>query len=116
MKRIETVSFARSEATNLAKTLTEKEHEALGKDDVVLFVSKGGGQLVFVWGWENFEMDGRPEREVLRSERLRLKRGTWNPLLLANYAEEVGIKLDGLKRFEEHYARARGERARVKNG
>jgi hypothetical protein len=32
--------------------------------------------------------------------------------MLANYASEVGIKLDGLKRFEEHYEKLAREAAR----
>jgi hypothetical protein len=36
-------------------------------------------------------------------------KSVWNPLMLKDYAEEQGIDLDGLKKFEEYYKKLREE-------
>ena len=42
---------------------------------------------------------------VLSSQLYRiLGGGTWNPHMLQNYANEVGIVLEGIPRFEKYYA------------
>lgn len=97
LRRVERVSFCRSEATNFC-AVPEAVRAKLGPDDVVCFVSMTGQQLIFVYGFH--KTGGKP---VLRSARLRLSSGTWNPLMLANYAREVGLTLDGLQRFEQLY-------------
>ena len=89
--------------------------QSLKKDDVVVFVSKKGNQLLFVHGFvhinEGYE-GARFERTVLASTRYRLLNTTWNPLMLANYAEAAGLKIQGLKLFEEHYKELVAARAR----
>lgn len=111
LKYIETVNFRQTEQTNF-EALPASVRSKLGEGDVVLFVSKGGNQLVFVHGFVRLEGDRRVPQilDVLRSERFRMSGGTWNPLMLKNYADEAGIKLDGLQRFEQHYARIVAER------
>ncbi len=42
--------------------------------------------------------------QVIASTRWRIPEGgTWHPLMLGNYAKAVGIKLEGVRIFEEHY-------------
>lgn len=104
LRAIETVSFRNSERTNYDKWA--KAGGTLASGDVVLFVSLGGEQLVFVSKPVQINMTahgGVGTREVLFSQRLRVAGGTWNPLMLANYAEQVGLQLDGLPRFEAYY-------------
>jgi hypothetical protein len=94
-------NFQRSEATNYASAVAENKL-ALGKDDVVCLVSLKGDQLVFVWKPLQIEDGARGrERHIVSSQRLRLTGGVWNPLMLANYAERVGLQLDGLRKFEQ---------------
>ncbi len=107
LKYIDTCSFQRSEATNFAD-LKKKNKWVLLPGEVACLVSMTGDQLVFVYGHR--DADPNPDDPngvvfpVVHSERLRLSgRQKWNPMMLANYAAGVGMKLEGLKRFEEHY-------------
>lgn len=107
LKYIDTCSFQRSESTNF-RMLAKKNKWNLGKDEVACLVSKTGDQIVFVYGEgvaKNVGLRGvEVEHPVVHSTRLRLDdRRKWTPTMLVNYAEEVGLKLDGLKRFEEYY-------------
>lgn len=113
LRYIETVSFGRSELTNFLEMLQRRPEFArgksqLGKDDVVVLVSLQGNQLIFVAGFHVIEYAARPgvkkrQVHVLRSTRLRLPGGTrWNPLMLADYAKQVGIELKGLEMYEEY--------------
>lgn len=103
LRLVTEVDFRKSEATNFVE-VQRKEKLNLGQDDVICLLNKGRTQVVFVW--KPFEMDisGLPgrfgETEVIRSTRLRLSRSTWNPLMLQNYANSVGVSLDNIKRFE----------------
>jgi len=107
LRYIERADFRKSEQTNFVEVQRRQKLE-LGAKDVVMLISTKGNQLVFVHGFDQYQ--NGVTRQILRSERLRLTSGTWNPLMLANYAESVGIKIDGIKRFEEHY-KALAERA-----
>jgi hypothetical protein len=104
LRYIETVDFRQSEATNFAEIMRKRKLH-LGPDDVVLLVNKGRDQLVFVYDIKELVIKNgvRKEYTVLTSVRHRLDHGTWNPLMIRNYAEISGLKLDGLRRFEEHY-------------
>lgn len=102
LRHIVSADFKRNEATHLQDY--EKEHGVvhLGKDDCILFVSRSGHIMRFVFGWTN-EIAGLA-KHVLSSYSLRCARGeSWEPLMLGNYANEVGITLVGMKRFEEYY-------------
>lgn len=77
--------------------------ESLTADDVITFVSKRGNQLLFIHGFEHLATDHGDERTMLPSTRYRLVRGTWSPYMLVNYAAAAGIKVTGLKSFEEHF-------------
>lgn len=105
---IKEVNFRQSEATNFAK-LPKGKRESLKNGEAICFISRMGNQLVFVHKGGTFGKTARGlQRTVVYSTRLRLTRGTWNPDMLANYADEVGLELIGLKRFEDHYAKLRG--------
>ncbi len=100
-----TCHFGKSEFTHLREIIKKypafndpRSKHRLHPQDVVLLISHMGNQLIFL---HNFEVtSGTP---VLRSTRLRLtNNATWNPLMLATYADEVGLRLEGLKSFEEH--------------
>ena len=103
LRHIETTSFSYSEETMYAMVSKEYVHLAsLSKNDVVLFRSSTGNQLMFVFGFSELNTKHRVER-YLRSERLRLpKHREWDPMMLANYANQVGIGLEGIKTFEQH--------------
>lgn len=77
----------------------------LTTNDVVCFFSGRGNQVLFVWKPQEISLEKFGARKgtatVYRSERLRLSNSTWSPDMIQNYANQVGITLDGIKRFEE---------------
>jgi hypothetical protein len=97
--------FRKNEATNYTTACKEHQLQPTGTD-VVMLVSKSWNQIIFVWRPE--EITG-PIRtcSVLSSRRLRLRGGTWNPIMLADYASNVGLVLQGLKLFEQTYREGR---------
>lgn len=104
LRRIAVSDFRTSEATMFA-ALPANVRETLKGSDAVCFVSRSGNQIVFVYRQVVCGITRGGGRQMLTaSVRLRLSHGTWNPLLLQNYANSVGLKLVGLPRFEEHFA------------
>lgn len=112
LRAIIPVSFGRSEETNFDSLYWEKKYHQLLKkmdpEDVICLASIGQNQLVFVHGYMQGKTKGKKPWMLLFSMRMRIKRGpglsdTFEPLMLANYARQVGIELIGLKLFEEHY-------------
>lgn len=110
LKHIAKVDFRKSEATNFdtfrRARATKAVVASLGAGDLIMFINMSEDQLVFIHGFDTVS-DGKQTLRVLSSRRLRISGGRWNPLRLANYAEEVGLQLDGLKRFEDYYKRLR---------
>jgi hypothetical protein len=79
--------------------------------ETFLFISKTGNQVVFIFRDPEVDFNG-VSRRVVDSRRLRLGSGTWNPYMLQNYANSVGIKLEGIKSFEQiHEERKAAKRA-----
>ena len=99
---VEQADFRRSEMTNF-DALSAKFRRAMKPGDVVCFISGVGNQMVFVYLPLRLQDLGET-REVVSSRRLRLRKGRWNPLMLVNYAEMAGIKIRGLKRYEEYFS------------
>lgn len=64
--------------------------------DVVAVRSGTGGQVMFITAPVSLG-----DRLVYRSERLRLSRGAWNPIMLATYARMVGLELANLPTLEQ---------------
>ena len=95
--------FRYSERTNYNNfTRMPQFPSMLRANEAFLFVSKSGNQLV--WLLNQQDINGKVKTvEVTDSRRWRLTGGTWNPLMVANYAKEVGIELIGIKTFEQHY-------------
>jgi len=76
----------------------------LKEDDMIVFVSKTGNQLLFIHGFTEFPGDqNRALGTALQSIRHRILSGTWNPLMLRNYAIAAGLDVEGLALFEDHY-------------
>jgi len=115
---IEHCDFRCSEWTNL-QVVVKKHKLALGPQDVIAMVSGNGKQIVFayahdVFKYEDFRGASKPTG-VVQSVKYRLTgSGTWNPTMLVNYAEAVGIELLGLKRFESYYKKIATEKTRAR--
>jgi hypothetical protein len=115
LRHVATVDFRKSELSNYVDIVREHAQlSKLGKEDVVLFLSRGMDQVIFVHGFSEVHGD-KGKSLFIRSVRLRMIRGsTWNPLMIVNYAKQAGIQLKGLKTFEEHYKELVGSvRARL---
>ena len=97
--------FRKNEST-LWDAWFKKHKTKLRANEVVLFVSGSREQLLFVQRVS--EIDGaRVRGKVLDTRRWRIAGGTWSPDMLQNYANEVGLHFEGIKRFEELYAERR---------
>ena len=108
IKQIKEADFRSSELSLFREFSARNRSVAqqLRRDDVVVFVSKTGNQILFVHGFTPFlEGPNGARREALMSIRHRIIGGTWNPLRLANYALEAGIEVQGLRLYEEHLKR-----------
>ncbi len=114
--RLKFVTYAdfRSNENTLAKQYSQ-ETSKLRPNECVLFISKKGDQLRFVFRPEGF-LDlskGGSSHTILQSRLYRiLYGGTWSPLMLKNYAQKVGLDLEGLKSFEEHYSDMQEKKAK----
>lgn len=101
---IQEVDFRYNELSIYEKHRKSKDFVADPKvGEAILFVSKSGNQLLWVLGYDADVMVQTTIRRRIESLRLRVSGGYWNPLMLADYAENVGIQLEGLKKFEESY-------------
>lgn len=91
-------SFNASEATNFYGVVPKSVRSQMRGNDVACLVSKTGNQLCFVYSDKK-----TGPATALASARLRLSgRAPWNPLMLADYANAVGIELEGIKKLEQH--------------
>lgn len=120
LKYIAQADFRKSEQTNFLEHHVQKrgrkleKRQALKPGEVACLVASSGKQVVFVYNPDRVG-DGEEERPVLHSERLRLTGGgRWDPLMLGNYARQVGIQLEGIRLFEQHFEEMRRERSRVR--
>ncbi len=113
IKRVVEADFRRSDLGVFERFFQKNRGfvESLNKDDVIVFVSKAGNQLLFIHGFSTVETAARDARLILPSVKYRIIRGSWNPLMLRNYAEAAGLSIDGLKLFEEHYQHLLGKAA-----
>jgi len=109
-------NFCKNERTLFEEALKQNDVQ-LGPDDCVLLVSKGGKLLKFVRrsreiSYVNGSGKNGHSTTILASDTYRITGyGKWSPLMLSNYAAEVGVELEGIKKFEAHYKVLRGEKA-----
>ena len=97
--------FRKSEATIINGFKRSRSYPGdLNSGEAFLFLSKTGNQLL--WFFNNgAEIEGFMQRviQIIDSRKWRVTGGIWHPFMLANYAEEAGIELVGIRRFEEIY-------------
>lgn len=99
---VQDVDFRCNELTVYERYRASKAYAGdLGRNEACLFVSCSGNQLLWVLSYEPNVLVLKTPRRRIETLRMRVSGGYWNPLMLANYAEKVGIELDGIKRFEE---------------
>ncbi len=78
--------------------------DGLSSGDCLLFLSKTMNQLLFLWNpIDMVDQKRAGQRTIFRSIRLRIEGGTWNPMMIQNYANEVGLEFIGLRNFREQY-------------
>lgn len=106
IRRIEETDFRRCDIRIFSEFQDSNAAFAkkLAENDIVVFLSKKRDQMLFIHGFTYFNGGAaRPEAMALQSIRHRIVSGTWNPLMLKNYAEEAGLQIEGLSRFEDHF-------------
>lgn len=109
LRFVGTADFRHNDSSQLDEVI-----KAVGKNlrpsECGILVSKGGKILRFVFGMVEHEMvnsAGRPTAgrvtKVVPSRTYRIvDGGTFNPYMLQNYANDLGIELAHLKRLEAH--------------
>lgn len=100
LKKIEVADFRKSEATLYDDfAWRNRRLGGLKKNEVILFISLTGNQCIWI-----INVTHNPSgRRIVDSRRWRVEGGVWNPLMIANYAEQVGLRLKGIKKFEEYF-------------
>jgi hypothetical protein len=100
------VDFRKNEWTNYNEFKRSRSFPGdLKANEAFLFVSKSGNQLIWILNIIDSYVvsEGRVNKQIVDSRRWRITSSqTWDPLMLANYAIEVGIELIGIKKFEDH--------------
>lgn len=103
--------FRKSEETLFNEVMQKHKGLKLGPEDCVLLMSGNGKILKFVYGFTEQEVFSEKKEDftgrktkILESTVYRISgAGGWNPTMLANYAEQAGVPLHGLKRFQDYY-------------
>jgi hypothetical protein len=103
--------FRKSEVTLYDEAMKEAKDLNLGSEDCILLLSGNGKQMKFVYGFDDVSVIGGRtgaatgrQTKVYASEVVRIHGpGGWSPKMLVNYAEQAGLELSGLKRFETYY-------------
>ena len=109
IKRVFTANFTKSVRTLYDEVRADRKlwRGALGPDEAYLFVSQTGNQLVFVLGERAIESRSGTRyaktRTLIDWRGWRIDGGTFEPLMLENYANNVGLTL-GRKTFEDFWA------------
>lgn len=102
LRLVAVVDFRRGVPTHVQELRSINRWPTLGDRDVVLLISQTRSQLAFVYHDEKVHSSTGGDRVAVAHLRLQLDKSTpWNPLMLKNYAEKVGLDLLGLKKFEE---------------
>lgn len=103
LKMVATVDFRKGVPTNLDELRKIGKLRSIADNEVILLISQTKLQLAFVYPDVRFEAGGRRgEIRAIAHYRVQLDRHTpWNPLMLVNYAEEAGLAIEGVKRFED---------------
>src|SRR5258708_4654539 len=100
LKYVFEADFRKTEATNIL--LFYKEHpearDTLKGHEAVLLLNKARSQLCFVSPAKDLQ-NGKRSDQMLPSRKFRITTaGRWDPLALSNYASEVGLVLQGIKK------------------
>ncbi len=112
LRYIYRADFRKSEATLLEEAKLIVDNLRLQKGDCLMLLSGTEKVIKFVFGYleDRAEMAvdrvGKPLKnppKILHSKTYRITGGgTFHPLMLANYAEEMGINLKGLKKLQTY--------------
>jgi len=98
------VDFRKSDESILDACLKEegKNLPALRPNDVLMFVSKSGNQILFILNFGELDTYTGYIRRFIDTRRWRLcGGGRWNPLMIKNYGLEVGIDFVNLRKYDE---------------
>ena len=105
--------FRQSEASLLQEALKEFPDLKLGPEDCVMLVATSGKLAVFASGFRDMDLVTAKagHSRVIFSSKVRIcDGGRIDPRMIVNLAEQVGLEIVGLKRFESYYRELRAER------
>lgn len=109
IKRVFSGDFRKSPRTLFDEIRQDRKlwRGSLGADEAYLFVSQTGNQLFFVLG--DREIESQPGTRFATKRRLldyrgwRIEGGSFNPHMIEDYANAVGLTL-GRKTFAQYWA------------
>jgi hypothetical protein len=102
LRHVATADFRKSERTNFNELPRSIRGLLVSPNDVICFHSNSGNQVVFVYHPETVNRSDGTELEVVASVRLRLPvNRRWDPMMIADYAADVGLELVGLKKLKD---------------
>lgn len=113
LRLVASVDFRRGVPRHYDELRARKLFRDIREDETILLISQTGQQLAFVFREVALPGGhGHEDSRAIGHFRIQLdKKRTWNPAMLSYYAEQAGIELAHVKRFEDHLAHLREERA-----
>lgn len=106
LQAVATVSFHKTVRTNYLEWRSKNREFAasLKRGDCIMMRSVGGRSIAFVYGFIGVDDDKGITHAAFVHERVDLDDGErFDEYMIANYAARVGIKLEGIRRLEEHF-------------
>jgi len=116
------MDFRKNEHTLYNEVMESYPKLRFKTDDCVCMISGNGKIVRFVFGFTKLEAlikRGKVSSttQVLSSRVHRITGyGIWNPLMLQNYANAVGLEIEGLKSFAQYYRQYLEEKREVRAG
>ena len=108
LRLIARANFQHSDADNYLAAMRQNPGLRLGPDDVIALFARSENQMAFIWKPVELNLEKmtgagarRGTATAFKSVRVRLTRSSWNELMIADYAADNGIDLEGLKTFKE---------------
>lgn len=102
LKAVVLCSFVKSELTNLREFQEHRSYPGdLKPGEVFLFLSRGGNQVIFIL--DDTEVVNGHAYPTVDSRRWRMEGGTWDPMMMQEYAGKVKLHLKGIKSFKEGF-------------
>jgi hypothetical protein len=104
LREVVYVDFRKSEWTLYREWERTHTGVKLKADEVICMISYSRDIVLFVHPTMDIDPgDGRRKRQVVASQKVRVRGGACDLRMLSYWADAAGIVLDGIKRYEEYW-------------